>query len=92
MAYIPHVEDVEKWKKHFSSDRSDKRMKKFYLVKNVQNQPIESNVTVVSPVESEVERAKSELKGERKTAKAAVKRHLAQLSHNLSGAKTKKKK
>ena len=92
MAYIPHVEDIEKWKKHFSSDRSDKRMKKFYLVKNVKSQPMESNVTIVSPVESEVERAKSELKSEKKTTKAAAKRHLAQLSHNLNGVKTKKKK
>ena len=92
MAYIPHVENVDKWKNYFSSDRSDKRMKQFYIVKDFKNQPIESNVTVVSPVESEVERAKSELKQERKTTKVSVKRTLDQLTHNLSSGKSKKKK
>ena len=92
MTYIPYVEDVEKWKTHFSAKRNDKKMKKFYLVKSAKSQPIESNVTVVSPVESEVERAKSELKSERKTTKAAVKRHLTQFSDNRNGVKTKKKK
>ena len=92
MAYIPHVENIEKWKNHFSSDRGDKRMKKFYIVKDYKNQPIESNVTVVSPVESEVERAKSELKQEKKTTKVSAKRSLDQLTHNLSESNKKKKK
>ena len=92
MAYIPHVENVDKWKNYFSSNSSGDRVKTFYLVKEAKSQPMESNITTVSPVESEVERAKAELKEERRVTKAGVKRHLSQLSHNLTEVKAKKRR
>ena len=85
MTYVPHIDNVEKWNKFFSSDRADKRMKGFYIVTDIQHHPIANGVTVVSPVESESNE-------ERRNTKAGVKRQLAQLTHNLSGVKTKKKK
>ena len=62
MSFVPCVCDVNKWREHFKRMASNQptRLKRFYVVGSGQGQP--SNVVMVSPVQSDVARANSELK------------------------------